>query len=77
MKDRHAQTGRADEKNLGDEIIVLQIFGGVGNEEQAARGNGKRAPGQRQNSAGDAAHRPMNGGEPEQSQIDHKNGANH
>src|SRR5258708_38597269 len=79
MKDCHVQTGQADQNDLGVEIAVLQILGGVGNEEQAAGGNGdsKRAPGPRQNSAGDAAHTPVNRGEPKQSQIDHENETDH
>src|SRR5258708_35621594 len=79
MKDCHVQTGQADQNDLGVEIAVLQILGGVGNEEQAAGGNGdsKRAPGQRKNSAGDAAHTPVNRCEPKQSQIDHENVTDH
>src|SRR5258708_37856351 len=62
MKDRHVQAGRANETNLGDEIAVPQVLGGVGNEEQQARGNGngKRAPGEGQNSTRDAAQGPVN-----------------
>src|SRR5450755_324983 len=71
VKDRHVQSGHADDKNLGYEEAVRQIFGGVGNEQQEPRRDRdrKRAPRERQDSAGNAAHRPANGGKPKQSQI--------
>ena len=79
MEDHHVQARRADQQNLGEEIAVLKILGGVGNEQQKARGggNGERAPGQRQDCVGDAAHGPVERGEPKQPQINHKNRADY
>ena len=74
MEDRHIDARQGNQRDFGDKKAIFQIFARMGNEQETAGGDGqaKSAHGNRQDRTHQTADGPIDGGEAEQPQIDHR-----